>query len=704
MLHAKMSKASRSRPCPALGHEITPADCGEQRQSRLICPADCPHNPFAPVNYSHLLEIEERLDRLTLEKLSAATPDRTALEREISKATRQGPDAIHAFFVWQIFFAQDARQATLAGRWEKSGLAGLKNDERVLLRSKMQIRVILLEVHRVLASGQVEGVDLLSANPAPMIFQDRSLAGMATRFATLLCWVYPLPHYWRLSGTAMVLPAVAQFAPPDIVREIVRHLSGPVTEPEIRRWLAEHFRKFRDAQTAVSLMRRQQMFARIDAKFGKVVYELRAPFAQCRDRLDAVPEVHMGDLTPAENNEGFVEARDWIDKPGKSQPLTMPGGQMMLGRVLLGQSLWRLETMGAEKLARLRRQFERQMGERVRFSGERVDDLGAQLNARGPAVNESLVPARLLENPEQIALTSSRVPALPPGTSLKNAEAEMLRAADQAFLEDSVPALGGLTPRQAALDPGWRPKLIQLMKQRVQSHDQRNLQTGRTDDINWMLRELQLDELDFEPPPWRPPPPKPEQGTEDSEAMPEIDEPVAVDPNRPPAPPLPDQPLDIEEASERLESAMDLFASAAEAERELRASGATLLEDAEALTLDLMTEADFCFAIPFLLQIWFALVPAGCRAPEIDFDELGKNFAANLRELEKSAKAATPKKLQAFFQKGPQPEMMLVVLGAFIPAATDAPKEIRPSPDAQPVILALLKTVVETLDAALRRK
>jgi hypothetical protein len=191
---------------------------------------------------------------------------------------------------------------------------------------------------------------------------------------------------------------------------------------------------------------------------------------------------------------------------------------------------------------------------------------------------------------------------------------------------------------------------------------------------------------------------------EDLEELPDCDEPVEVDPNRPPAPPLPKEPLDFEAACVRLEATMDLFATAAEAEQELIASGATLLEDAEELTLDLISEADFCFAIPFLLQTWFALVPDGCRAPEIDFDRLGKTFEANLRELDVCARAGTPKKFEAFFQSGPQPGLMLAIMSGFIPAANAAPKEIRPTPDAQPVILALLKTLVEKLDESLRQR
>lgn len=707
----KMSKASKLRPCPALGRDISPADCGDQRQSRLACPANCPHNPFAPPSYSQLLEIEDRLDARSLERLVALAPDRTAMQNNMAAARRRGLHATHAFFVWNLFFAEDANQTTFARRWEQSGLAELKNDERVLWRAKMQMRIVLLEVHKVSAGGLVEAVDLLSANPVPMILQDRSLAGMASRFSTFLTWVFPLPHYWRLSGTAASIPDVAQFSAAEIVREIVRHLGGPLTEVEMRRWLAEYFPRFAAALQAVSRLRHRQMLTGMDAKWGKAVYELRAPFAQCRKRLDALADVEPDDLSDGEQAEGFVEAREWFDPLPKAKHLTAPGGRMVLGRVLLGQSFWRVETFGAEKLLRLRQQFETQLGRRVRFAAERVDDLGARMIHQEPAVDESLVPPRLLENPEQFILLSSRVPALPPGVSPKDAEQELMRAAERAFLDEAIPALGDRTPREAARDPALRPKLIQLMKQRVRINDERNLQTGRplrmankTDDINGLLRELELTEIIFDAPPWRPPP---ASSADDEADLPEpsaLDGGSAADANRPPAPSLPYGPLEVDEAIDRLQAAMDLFDTAAAAENELAASGATLLQDVEELTLEQLAENDFCFAIPFLLQTWFALVPCGCRAPEINFAELKKSFEANLRQFESCVMVGTPEKLQSFLRNSPQPGLMLALLGGFLEAANTAPKKIRPSLEAQPVIWALLKSVVEKLDEALRPK
>jgi hypothetical protein len=543
---------------------------------------------------------------------------------------------------------------------------------------------------------------MLSPDSSPRILLDRSLAAKAVRFTTLLAWIFPMPHYWRLSGTAVTIPDMAQFTAPEIVHEIVGNLGGPLTEPEIRRWLAEHFVEFAAAVEAVAQLRRRQMLAGMDAKFGKTVYELRALFAQCRKRLDALPEVKQDDLSDTERNEGFVEARVWFDHAPAVKHVTLPGAQTVLGRVLLGQSHWRLEAFGGEKLILMRQQFEQHLGERVRFSGERVDDLGVQMSAKKSAGDASLVPPRLLENPDRFSISSSRAPALPPGVSPADAESELLRASERAFLDDHVPALDDRTPREAAREPALRAKLVLLIKQRVRRYDERNLQTGRTDDINWMLEELDLQELIFDPPPWRSPGVNSDEGDSDFPESPDDDAISVVDSMRPQPPSLPAEPFDFDEAIDRLQAGIDAFETALEAEKELYASGATILEDAEQLTMDDLTENEFYFAIPFLLETWFAFVPPGCRAPEISLPGLERAFASNMHKMEASAKSSSTKELESFLQSGAQPAMMTALLSGFLKAARTSPKDIRPSPGALSVTLALLASLVEALDQALR--
>ncbi len=67
------------------------------------------------------------------------------------------------------------------------------------------------------------------------------------------------------------------------------------------------------------------------------------------------------------------------------------GEGAVIGRILLGPTHWRLEALGADRLARLRERFEQLMRQRVTFSGERRDDLGARLRMNEPKFDPALV-------------------------------------------------------------------------------------------------------------------------------------------------------------------------------------------------------------------------------------------------------------------------------------------------------------------------
>ena len=703
-----MSKYSKRRACPAAGRDISTAECGEKRGSQYACPVDCAYSPLAPANYLQLLEIEDSLDHKCMDYLLEHASDRAGMERALQKARHESnPHALHAFYEWNLFFAPDSHGLTCAQRWEKSGFPGLKNDERVLLRAKMQTRLALLEIHRVLDHERIEAVDLLAPDAQLVRLQDRNLARVATRFATAVAWVYPLPHYWRLSGTGVLVPDFGPFAPRDIVVETVRHLGGPADEAGLRRWLAENLVRFDESLRATGRMRRAQMFAALDAKYGKAVYELRAPFAECRERLDGQTSVEPEELSPTERAEGFAETRVWFEDASPSPQAVPPGGRPVLGRVLLGQAHWRLETMGEEKFQRLRQKFEDIMGERVRLTGERLDDLAATLAAKEPVGDTSLVPPRLLEHPQKIIMATSRVPLPAAGKSKVDMETDVLRAADRAFLDDPIPALNGHTPREAARDPALRPELIRLLKQRVRACDERNLQTGGTDDINWLLRELGAEEILFDPPPWRPPlepPGKASSTPEDDDYGVDdyADEPPEPDWSLPLAPPLPDEPLDVEEAARRLDAVREAFDSPEDTFDALADAGITVVDDALELTGDMLGERDAAFAMVFMAQVAFALVPPGHRAPPTSFDSLRQTLAANMKGMEQSLRAGKPDVMMKFLEKCPQSAVAGLVCGQMMELAVSGPKELRPSLDAQPVIIALIKSVTEELDRVLR--
>jgi hypothetical protein len=63
------------------------------------------------------------------------------------------------------------------------------------------------------------------------------------------------------------------------------------------------------------------------------------------------------------------------------------------------------------------------------------------------------------------------------------------------FLDEEIPALDGMTPREASAKPEARPVLINLMKEHIHSIDRVNREEGTDISLNSLLEELGLDEL-----------------------------------------------------------------------------------------------------------------------------------------------------------------------------------------------------------------
>ncbi|MCX6902435.1 MAG: hypothetical protein NTW03_02915 [Verrucomicrobia bacterium] len=86
--------------------------------------------------------------------------------------------------------------------------------------------------------------------------------------------------------------------------------------------------------------------------------------------------------------------------------------------------------------------------------------------------------------------------AAPSGAATaESAAAGLIHERERRKLDEPIPALDNQTPRAAATQPALRPKLIRWMKFWILHTDQRNLETGRNDDTNWMVRELGLTEI-----------------------------------------------------------------------------------------------------------------------------------------------------------------------------------------------------------------
>lgn len=480
----------KQRMCPAIGHGISAAECGENRISRYQCPEDCPHNPWALGAYDQEQEIEtaffERLRRYAAGDLVTRGVRNAAESTMIADQYRN----LRAWFI-----QRDEQGQTMMDRWARAGFQGLNNDQRVLARCHAQVRVVVMETLDHVSRDAVRARDRLDLATAPVTIQDRSLAGQSARFSRLVSWIFPLPHYSRITTAAISVPDIGSLEAEEIVGAVAKHLGGPPAGEPLRGWLISNYVALYDAFESVDEAIRRKAFENV--VYTKVFYRLDGPVETFVKAMAEAPEAVLNTPNEADRKEGFTHEWAWLDTDEESLRNAVGGGRPTLGRVLLGAEKIRLEGGGEKRARRMQETFERHVGRQVAFVSRRVDDVGRQMIAREVRpFDPALVPPCLLALAPQIE-TSVQLVDLKSGVSA----ADIMRDQRRQWVDQPVPALGGKTPRQAAGEPSLRPKVVALVKESIRRSDRAGLGKDRFEDEGWMAVELGLTELQLPVPP-----------------------------------------------------------------------------------------------------------------------------------------------------------------------------------------------------------
>jgi hypothetical protein len=301
-----------------------------------------------------------------------------------------------------------------------------------------------------------------------------------------------------------------------------------------------------------------------------------------------------------------------------------------------------------------------------------------------------LVPPRLLGTPMDVEFSTSRVEVPAHLRTKAEIEAHFMREQLREFVDQPLPALDRKTPREAARDPVLRRKLLPLVKARVRQTDEMNLRTGRTVDINGLLRELGLAEIDFPPPPPRAPlaDDLEDEGEDLDDSLPARHE------RRGTAYFPPTKPLSEEEAALRLQNALDGFDTAAAAMKELEESGSTLLEDVGELTRELLSESDYSFLVSLLMPGWFSLVPRGANAPELDYEAMEEELERDMDRVSVWMSEGPDKVLDNIVLGSRQPAVLQLLVLQLFETSAKVPKKLRPKPESMVPMIAVLKVVI----------
>jgi len=491
-----MGKIDKWRDCPAVGRRIKPIECGQNRGRVYPCPPDCPHCPWTVANYDHLLAIEGSLDEKTMgfyRDLVGGFSARTNLDVDLLEEGFDGRLEFQGNCYREFFLREHQPGKRLFDLWRESGWTGLVRDEPFLMEFKTQTRPCLLEVQRIVDDLQVECRNLLDDEESGVFTVcDRGLASSALQFQCFIAWMARFPFFSRMHGIAFPLPPGRESGRDFLLRHM-REMGGPEDGKDRQTaWLGENFFKLRNRIVEEDKKSMQSMLRSTDFKDCVAVYRLKGREADLKlesreDFRETPPDAD--ELQRRGAHRSFVWLRTGESKKWEAQlPEAMQGGQSGPGIPIWGQIRifdTRVEiSASSENLFRpLREMAGVFFGDLLEWEKESVVDLAKQKWPEDGAESGT----------ERLAITTSFVPG-----DVTDTDALMqgvFREHYRKFLEDRIPALDNLTPREAAARPDMRDRLVALMKGHLQTMDGHSKQDGRVYDIGWVLDELGLAEM-----------------------------------------------------------------------------------------------------------------------------------------------------------------------------------------------------------------
>lgn len=358
---------------------------------------------------------------------------------------------------------------SVAAAWRQQYHARLTPDLRLLLDAHASSCISIWEVRDVEPGVGVRAADLLTHEER--FIHDASSSSTLLRFDTLLAIVLDCDDVSFFGGVH------AQPLPPreaDAVVRDARRLCGVRTravspdrlrDPDIQLELADMW-SFAVDQMLVQpppelhntdgdpLVLTRDEFALVGA---------REEVARLLQTLDGAeePELEGDDLVFVISKSGNAMHRSWDNT--------------IVGRVVLSERALRVETNSTRRADSLRAAVERQLDALVRFRLRAEDNI-----------------EQMMEE-----MRSNPAPAkMPPHGDMPAEAAAIARELRQEhmrnWVDDSIPALGGLTPREAAKSKSGRRKLALLLKDI--EHDEQALPPEERIDVGQLRERLGIAE------------------------------------------------------------------------------------------------------------------------------------------------------------------------------------------------------------------
>lgn len=484
--------------CVSLGTMICSLCCGSKRGTKIVCSGECQYSPFSVKGYDLWLRIDDALSKKIMnyvfshynQKELDDSLKRMAFKDKFPDDTFA--DAITAgSAIYYLLFIKKDNNKTMAHQWKNQGWQGLTNDERMMMDCRIDNSyATIIEIQKILDYQTMECIDLLDPERGKFILLDRCTAKSAVRFTQLLTWLNHYPHFSRIANNALYLSDMIAFEFMDTLLESFKKELRKRRELTVKQYLSENFGHFCELLSELGREKAKAMYNNMDLHQCKAFYVLVNKFEEVKTILDKYPEFSPRERNPEEEEHLGAYYYSWLRR-GASKELEqkMPAafrhedesrGVGSIGNVSLHPDKLIIETFTRQKYDFAKKMIKKYFKSMVTLKNEMVVDLAKQFA-------ETIEERRM----EPLAEKTSSIPREIEQKLMRDFYKENYKK----FLDEKIPMLNGMTPRQASKKPAMRLQLINLMKIHLKGIETQNRKRNFGLNIDWVLDELGLSEL-----------------------------------------------------------------------------------------------------------------------------------------------------------------------------------------------------------------
>lgn len=490
--------------CPTANKVICSACCGSRRGTEINCGPDCEHFPFSVKGYDLWLKTDTNLARkIFTYVINVCGKDYFEKMMDHMSFKGKGDDSEIAVTaagsaVFNILFVEKGADGqTLAQRWKSSGWNGLTNDERRMMDCRMSSRATIIEIQKILDNQMMECIDLLDTARGKVILLDRNTAARAVRFTRLFTWFTHYPYFSRPENNGVEIPdsIFAEFM--ELAEQKFTRESKKRPGLTLKDYLSEDFGVFCGLIYELARDKSVAALERMDFHQCKAVYRIEGKFDEIKTILDTYPDFRARERNTDEEPMEGAFYYSWMRR-GESKSLEKEmiaafqhddesQGVGVMGNVTLCPGMIIMEVFSRQKFEFAKKIFKKYFNKAIALQKEMVVDLAKKL--AGKIENDDEFPGiSLAEAPE------TRSDPIPAEVERKLLQ-DFYKTRYENFMDEQIPALNNMTPRQAAKDPRMRTMLIDLMKIHLKGIEKQNKEKDLGINIDKVLEELHLKEL-----------------------------------------------------------------------------------------------------------------------------------------------------------------------------------------------------------------